>query len=67
MPLKMKCYKRKQEQERGNMCTHGNTQKINGFRVCMNCGLTVLPDGRIMFDKKICNYKPRKRKKAVNK
>mgnify|MGYP000062902858 CR=1 FL=1 len=46
------------------MCTHSNTKKINDVRVCLNCGLTVLPDGSVYFDKKLPNYR---RKKAVKK
>lgn len=32
----------------------------------MKCGMTLLPNGKITFDKKIVNYKPKKRK-AVKK
>lgn len=44
------------------MCTHGNIRKINGVRVCLNCGLTILPDGRVMIDRDIKNYKPKKKR-----
>lgn len=44
------------------MCSHTNTQKINGVKVCLKCGLTLTNDGRVIFDKKIVNYKPRRRK-----
>ena len=49
------------------MCNHSNTKKIGEVRVCLNCGLTILPDGRICFDRKLPNYKPKKKKKAVKK
>lgn len=45
------------------MCPHTNTRKINDVRVCLNCGMTISNDGRILFDKKIVNYKPRKKNK----
>ena len=45
------------------MCNHGNTKKIDGIRVCLNCGLTVMPDGTVFFDKKIVN-RPRRRRAA---
>ncbi len=45
------------------MCKHTNTRKYNDVKVCMNCGLTILPDGKIMYDRAIVNYKPKKRKK----
>lgn len=46
------------------MCSHGNTKKINGVKVCLRCGFTILPNNKFIFDKNIVNYKP-KRKKAV--
>ena len=48
-------------------CSHTNMKKVNDVRVCLDCGLTVTSDGKVMFDKKIVNYRPKKRKKAVNK
>lgn len=45
------------------MCNH-EWQKINSVKVCMNCGMTITPDGKIVFDRKIVNYKPKKRKKV---
>lgn len=45
------------------MCAHANTIKVNDVKVCLNCGLTMTPDNKIIFDKKIVNYKPRKQKK----
>ena len=44
------------------MCSH-NWQKINDVYVCMRCGLTRTYDGKLIFDRKIANYKPKKRKK----
>ena len=49
------------------MCPHTNTRKINDCKVCLDCGMTVLPNGKIMFDRKIVNYKPKKRKKKGGK
>lgn len=47
-------------------CTHANTKKINDCKVCLNCGMTILPNGKLFFDKKIVNYKFKKnRKKGV--
>lgn len=37
-------------------------KKIEGVRVCLNCGLTILPDGRVMFDKDVTNYRPKKKR-----
>lgn len=45
------------------MCSHSNTVKINDVKVCLSCGLTLTHDNKIMFDKKIVNYKFNKRKK----
>lgn len=45
------------------MCNH-LWQKVNDVRVCMKCGLTTTYDGKLLFDKRIVNYKS-KRKKAV--
>ena len=45
------------------MCTHSNTQKINDVRVCLRCGMTLTNDNKIIFDRKIVNYKPKKKKK----
>lgn len=38
------------------MCKH-DIKQVNNVRVCVKCGLTRTPDGRIMFDKKIVNFK----------
>lgn len=45
------------------MCSHTNTQKINDVRVCLDCGLTMTQDGHFLFDRKIVNYKSKKKKK----
>ena len=44
------------------MCSH-NWQKVNDVQVCMRCGLTRTFDGKIIFDRKIANYKSKKSKK----
>jgi hypothetical protein len=43
------------------MCSH-IWKKFNEVFVCVRCGLTRVPDGRIIFDRKIANYKPKKRR-----
>lgn len=48
------------------MCSH-SWQRVNDVRVCLKCGLTTTFDGKIFFDRKIVNYKSKKRKKAVKK
>lgn len=44
------------------MCNHSNVKRINDIRVCLDCGLTVTNDNKIIFDRKIVNYKPKKRR-----
>lgn len=44
-------------------CSHTNTKKMNDVKVCLDCGLHLLPNGRVLFDKSIVNYKPKKTKK----
>ena len=44
-------------------CSHSNVKRMNDVRVCLNCGLTITADGKVVFDKKIVNYKPKKHKK----
>lgn len=46
------------------MCKHSNRQKINDTWICLNCGLTILPNGKVIFDREIANYKSKKRKKG---
>lgn len=48
-------------------CKHTNTRKVNDVRVCLDCGMTITNDGHIQFDRKIVNYKPKKRKKRGKK
>lgn len=43
------------------MCKH-NWRKVNDVWVCVDCGLTRMNDGKLIFDKAIINYKPKKRK-----
>lgn len=43
------------------MCRH-MWQTVNGVRACTRCGLTVLPDGKMMLDKKLPGILSRKRK-----
>lgn len=44
------------------MCKH-EFKKVFNCTVCVRCGLTRLPDGRVFIDRKIVNYKKGKRKK----
>lgn len=48
-------------------CAHTNTRQINDVKVCLNCGITITHDNKILFDRKIVNYKPKKRKKGGKK
>ena len=43
------------------MCPH-NWRKINDVFVCLRCGLTRTVDGKILFDRKIVNFRPKRRK-----
>ena len=45
------------------MCPHTNTRKINDVKVCLSCGMTMTKDGKILFDREIANYKPKKQKR----
>ena len=49
------------------MCPHSHIKKINDLTVCLQCGITLTPDGKVIFDRKLVNYKPKKKKKAVKK
>ena len=49
------------------MCSHGNTVTQNDVKVCLDCGLTLLPNGKIMFDKEITGYRPKKKKQKKKK
>ena len=44
-------------------CNHSNTKKVNDIKVCLQCGMSIMPDGKIYFDKDIVNYRPKRRKK----
>ena len=49
------------------MCKH-EFITINDVKACKRCGLTVLPDGKIIFDRAIVqSLHKKKNKKAVNK
>lgn len=43
------------------MCNHV-WKKVEDVHVCLRCGLTRTPDGKYIFDKKITNYRPKKRR-----
>lgn len=43
------------------MCKH-DVVIINDAKICKKCGLTLL-NGKVFFDRKIVNYKPKKRGK----
>lgn len=42
------------------MCKH-EIVKISDCKVCMKCGMTLLDDNKIFFDRKLPNYKPQKK------
>jgi hypothetical protein len=48
------------------MCSH-EWKKVNDVQVCIRCGLTRMPDGRMLFDRKLPNYKSKKVKNNANK
>lgn len=48
------------------MCSHSWVE-VNDVFVCMNCGMTKLPSGKIIFDREIANYKKTTRKKRGKK
>ena len=43
------------------MCKH-EFIKINDVVICKKCGITKTPDGKIIFDRKVINYIPKRRK-----
>ena len=47
------------------MCRH-NWREINDIRVCLRCGLTVIKNGSVLFDRNIMNYRPRKKGRKKN-
>ena len=48
------------------MCSH-TWKKVNDLIVCTQCGLIRTYDGKIMFDRRLANYKPKKKKKGGKK
>lgn len=46
------------------MCSHC-WKKVNDIKVCINCGLTVTYDNKILFDKPIVDYKSKPRKRVT--
>lgn len=49
------------------MCAHSNWQKFGEVWACLRCGLTKLPDGKIIFDRKLPSYINKKKKKRGKK
>ena len=47
------------------MCGH-SWVKMNDISVCKKCGLTLLPNGKVMFDRKFPDYLKRKKVKRKN-
>ena len=45
------------------MCRH-EMIKVNDIKVCKKCGLTVLKDGRLFFDKQFVRQRQIQRKKV---
>ena len=45
------------------MCAH-DMVKVNDVKVCRKCGLTLCPDGRVLFDKSILRKRWRKNAKT---
>lgn len=43
-------------------CSH-SWKKVNDVQVCIRCGLTRISDGKIIFDRRLPNYKSKKVKK----
>ena len=43
------------------MCKH-EFVKHNDVTACIKCGMTRIAGGKIIFDKKLPNYKPNKKK-----
>lgn len=42
------------------MCNH-NIIKTGGCKVCVKCGMTLLNNNKIFFDRKLPNYKSKKK------
>lgn len=47
------------------MCTH-EWIRVNDVIACVRCGMTRTSDGKIIFDKRLVNYRPKKRKVKKN-
>lgn len=45
------------------MCRH-EWRKVNDVLVCLRCGLTRTYDGKVIFDRKMANYKRKVNKHA---
>lgn len=43
------------------MCGH-QWKRVNDVQICLRCGITRIYNGHVLFDRKIINYKPKKRK-----
>lgn len=43
------------------MCSHCNKKKVNSVWVCLNCGLTITEDGKVIFDRQLPNYRKKRR------
>jgi hypothetical protein len=46
------------------MCNH-IWQKVNDVFVCSRCGLTRTTSGKIIFDRKLPNYKKKRKRKRI--
>ena len=45
------------------MCGHRDRRKVGEVWVCLNCGMTILPNGQIFFDRKLPNINSKKGKR----
>lgn len=43
------------------MCKHEFIE-MNNTKACIKCGMTVLANGKIIFDKGLVNYSPKSKK-----
>lgn len=48
------------------MCNH-NCIKVGECRVCTKCGMTLLDNNKVFFDREFPNYKPKKKGKGKKK
>lgn len=44
------------------MCSH-SWYKVNDVTICAKCGVTLTFDGKLLFDRKIVNYKSKRKAK----